>query len=66
MVNDNYSSENTVTFFQILRETGRDWKSWGWCFFFSFSRKANVAVMNFAFDMGKLIRETLYVLQIAI
>ena len=35
-------------------------------FFFSFSRKANVAVMNFAFDMGKLIRETLYVLQIAV
>ena len=62
MVNDNYSSENAVTFFQILRETG----SLGGGVFFSFSRKANVAVMNFAFDMGKLIRETLYVLQIAI
>ena len=54
-----------LPFFNITR----DWKRLevlGVVFFFSFSRKANVAVMNFAFDMGKLIRETLYVLQIAI
>lgn len=49
-------------YYERLEETG----SLGGGVFFSFSRKANVAVMNFAFDMGKLIRETLYVLQIAI
>ena len=49
-------------YYERLEETG----SLGGGVFFSFSRKANVAVMNSAFDMGKLIRETLYVLQIAI
>ena len=51
MVNDIYSSENAVILFKY-------WVFFCFVFFF-FLRKANVAVMNFASEMGKLIREIL-------